>query len=303
MSSTYIQARREWLLASQNRDGGWGYFPDAQSWLEPTIYAMLALHGREEAKAALERGWRLVRGWQMPDGAWRPAAGIDQPCWATALAVTLHCVRGAHDEPFRRGVRWLVGTKGAEGTLVNRMLHWLRPTLIGHDSTLLGWPWVPETTSWVEPTAHALVALKKARAALGVGGLPEPAALGERVRTAERMLLNRRCRDGGWNYGNRQVLGEWVASYPETTAVALLGLHGNGNFDRDRALDGVVRLHGQTRSRLARAWLALCLRTYGRTPGPVEVDTHPPRDLMLAALETLACAEGNHALLGVEGRA
>mgnify|MGYP003352936601 CR=1 FL=1 len=41
----YLNTRLEALRAAQNPDGGWGYFPGKESWLEPTAYAAMALHG------------------------------------------------------------------------------------------------------------------------------------------------------------------------------------------------------------------------------------------------------------------
>lgn len=58
------------LAAAQNADGGWGYFLGKQSWLEPTVYALLALSDQSEGPA-FARGWRLIRSWELPGGGWR----------------------------------------------------------------------------------------------------------------------------------------------------------------------------------------------------------------------------------------
>src|SRR2546423_1157271 len=88
-----------------------------------------------------------------------------------------------------------------------------------------GWGFFPGKQSWLEPTAHALVALKKvAKARVNV-------VVQNRIAMGEKMILERRCSDGGWNYGNRKVLGTDLPSYPETTALALLGLSGNPALD------------------------------------------------------------------------
>ena len=52
MGEVYLQSRLEFLRKTQNTDGGWGYFPGKQSWLEPTAYAMLALQDTPKANAA-----------------------------------------------------------------------------------------------------------------------------------------------------------------------------------------------------------------------------------------------------------
>ena len=302
MAESCLESRLEYLRANQNADGGWGYVSGRQSWIEPTAYAMLALNGRPGASDALDRAWRLLRSWQREDGAWRPADGVDRASWATALAVTLHCVRQVHDDGLVRGVDWLVGTRGAEGSWFKRVLYLVRPNLFGHDPSVLGWPWLPGTGSWVEPTCHALIALRRASAPLARLGYPQLRQLRKRVRLGERMLLERRALDGGWNYGNRIVLGEEMPSYPETTGVALVGMRGRGSFDADQALAVAQRHYEATRSPLARCWLAIGLRNYGLSLPEEETSGDvPPRHVHLGALQALAAPDGNHVLLRTEG--
>jgi hypothetical protein len=297
MAAGWLQARRDYLLEVQNADGGWGYVRGGRSWLEPTALAMLALEGERAAGPALERAWRLVRSWQRRDGAWQAAAEVDVAHWTTALAVLLHSVRGVRDGGFDRGVEWLVGTKGAEGTWVKRLLHRARPELYSYDPAILGWPWLPGTGSWVEPTAHALMALRAAAPRVAERGGRQWRKLEARVKLAERMLVERSAVDGGWNYGNRIVLGETLPSYPETTAVALLAMRDSPDFDPERALQTALGHWRGTTSPLARAWLGICLRNYGI--GPPENGSPaagPPGYNHVAALEALAAEEGNYRL-------
>ena len=103
-------------------------------------------------------------------------------------------------------MEWLTGLSGIENGLKFRIAHFLRPHLVDLDPSFKGWPWRPDNASWIEPTAHALVASES--------GVPKQAAtreLRERIESGERMLLDRRCSDGGWNYGNRSVLGVELA--------------------------------------------------------------------------------------------
>lgn len=296
-----LQSRLQLLLETQNADGGWGYVPGRQSWVEPTAYAMLALHSKPGAAEAVDRAWRLLRSWQLPNGAWPPAAKVDQAHWSTALCLTIHCVRKAHDGPFLKAVDWLVETSGAESTWRNRLLHYLRPNSFGHDPSVVGWPWLPGTGSWVEPTAHALIALRLSAPPLRELGGRRFSRLRRRIRMGERMLIGRRAVDGGWNYGNRLVLGVELPSYPETTGLALLGIQGSAGFDPSAALEVASRHYDETKSPLARAWLAICLRNYGRSvPERCATGEAPPRHLHLAALEALGAPDGNHALLAPE---
>ena len=66
----------------------------------------------------------------------------------------------------RRGVAWLLGTAGNEASMDRRVLLGIGRVLGAvkddRDLSMKGWPWKAGTASWVEPTSHALVALKQA---------------------------------------------------------------------------------------------------------------------------------------------
>jgi hypothetical protein len=287
----YLRSRLDTLLDAQNADGGWGYFPGKRSWLEPTVYAMLALDGDGRAEGALERAWKAVRSWQLNGGAWRGGPQVLEPHWATALAVTLHVVRRQFDDAFRAGVGWLLQTMGSEENLWMWMARWLKVQTIEFDPSLHGWPWSPGTSSWVEPTVHTLICLKKAA--------PHYPAkeLGLRVDMAEKFLLDRRCADGGWNYGNRRVFRVELPSFEESTAMALLALRGAQGADLGTGVDRARMFWNARPSPLARAWLAISLRNHG-----VPIQNHVPaqavpRDVLLTALEALGCQDGRYRLL------
>jgi hypothetical protein len=285
MAEDHLVARLRFLWEAQNPDGGWGYFPGKRSWLEPTVYAMLA-GIQETGTPGWERAWTLVRSWQLPDGAFHPSAQVEDAHWSTALAVSLHCVRGVYDSVFERGVGWLLASAGAEGNLFARFVAMWRGSPVGHDLKYRGWPWRPDTSSWIEPTAHSLVALKKAS-----GRVQDP-DLKRRVLLGEQMILCRRCEDGGWNYGSKQALGVPLPSYPETTALALLGLQGNRAADLGPTIDRAKKLWQEARSPLARAWLAISLKHYGASVPAINGSVASPRDVMITALEVLASPSG-----------
>jgi hypothetical protein len=277
-------AHLDFLRGTQNADGGWGYFPGKQSWLEPTAYAALALHGEPPA----DRAWALIRSWQMADGGWRPAADVQMPHWTTALGVTIAIARGEFGEPFQKGVAWLLGSAGVESKLINRAAARVGLLEADRDLSLKGWPWKPNTSSWVEPTAHSLVALKRAALYLQTARVPI-VELRERVRIGEAQLLDVRCRDGGWNYGSRAVLGEDLPSYPETTALALLGLQGHANLSKSIELAKGMAL--DRRSPLARAWLRIAFRLHGVDSVPLPLGT-PLRDIVVTAVDALGAGSG-----------
>jgi hypothetical protein len=296
----YLTKRLDFLKSTQNADGGWGYFPGKSSWLEPTAYAMLALHGDVKAAGALEKGWALVRSWQLPDGAWRPSGAVWQPHWSGALVITISTVRGARGGWIERGIDSLLKTEGAEGGMFRQAVRRWFPAMSPIDPSLLGWPWRPGNTSWIEPTAHTLVALKRvAREA----GSP---TLWRRIREGERMILDRRCHDGGWNFGSPSVYGVDLPSYEESTGLALLGLQGLAKPVVAEPLANAARLWRETRSAVAKAWLEISLRNYGWTLPEKEGSAASGKvsnDTMVVALEALACAEGNHRFLGPGAKA
>ena len=288
MAQSYLSARLDQLRQSQNADGGWGYFPGKQSWLEPTVYGALALAGEPASK----RAWTLLESWQNPDGSFRPAAEVRLASWGTALCVTLARALGTPPEKTAKAVDWLLNTSGAESAWINRMATRVGLVEPERDVSLLGWPWKPENSAWVEPTSHALLALKKS----GI----RTAAVHERVRMGQALLLDVRCKDGGWNYGSRAALHIDLNSYPETTGIALVGLQGRAGLDK--SLELATKLLEEPVSPMARAWLAIGLRVHGGEMDIAGPDALPP-DLQAVALEALATAEGNHRFFKAEAKA
>lgn len=289
MGDSYLDARLQALRSVQNRDGGWGYFPAKESWLEPTVYAALALHGQPQA----DRAWALLSRWQRPDGSWPAAAHVQIANWGSALCVTLASVRGEFGDPFHKGVGWLLHSAGVESSLVNRTAARVGMFNPERDLSFKGWPWKPNTSSWVEPTVHALVALKRASAKV------ESRDLRERVKLGEAQLLDTRCRDGGWNYGSRAALGVDLPSYPETTALALIGLQDRPGLEP--SFDAAQRMMRETTSPLARAWLSIALRVHGIEAPPPSGPLSP--DVLITAVEALSTAQANRQIFKTGGAA
>jgi hypothetical protein len=265
------------LRQTQNSDGGWGYFPGKQSWLEPTFYAAIALQG----EPAADHAWELLKSWQAADGGWRPSADVQVPSWGTSLCVTLAQSRGELGDPFQKGVQWLLSSKEAELALWKRLL--FRTRLFGEPDRnldLMGWPWKPGQVSWVEPNTHAIVALKQATPKVS------SARLRERIRMGEAELLDVRCADGGWNYGSHRALQVDLVAFPETTALALIGLQGRPDLGKSLAL--ATRMAGETTSPLARAWLTIALRLHGEEVPPSTVEIASSPEIMIAALNIIA---------------
>jgi hypothetical protein len=275
--ANYLQTRLDLLRRSQNRDGGWGYFPGKQSWLEPSVYAALALHGEHAA----ERAWQLLLSWQNSgDGSWRPSQEVATSTWGTALCVTLAAVRQESGRALQDGASWLLDAEGAESSLTYRLSNRRSGRLAGtrpaSGPSPKGWSWTKNSFSAAEPTAHAMIALKKA--ARLAGAVMHPGILAERLRLGEMRLM--------------------AGKNPASAGFVLLGLQGRS--DLEAWLEPARRqLTGDQTPALTRAWIRLALRLRGEQLPAAHASGS--NDLMLAALEALAEADGNHGLLRATG--
>src|SRR5665213_2628415 len=299
--SPYLKTRLDALRAAQNADGGWGYFPGKESWLEPTAYAAMAFAGEPEG----ERAWKLLSSWQLADGSWQTSGKVPISSWGTSLCVTIAIGRNEWNDPTRKGVQWLVQSAGEESAWFQVVATKIG-LIKGRNVALKSWPWKPGNSGWVEPTAHALVALKKA-------SVKWPGAdLRERVRMGEGELADVRSSDGGWNYGSPAALGVDLPSYPETTALALVGLQ--EKKDLGGAFELASKMMLDTPSPMARAWLKIAMRLHGMNPPDADdaaskesgknLDKELGKELskelgkakgdaMVTAVEALSAVEGN----------
>jgi hypothetical protein len=93
-----------------------------------------------------------------------------------------------------------------------------------------------------------------------------------RIEEGERLIANRVCEPGGWNYGNASVVGQDLRPYVPTTAVALLAMQDRARsaaVDRSVAWLRDSRLKEPSASGLAMA--AIALRVHGQPVDDVEV--------------------------------
>lgn len=253
------------LAPMRNPDGGWGTTLDRPSSTEPTALALLAFATDPGSGDFVDgaRKWLLAN--QMDSGAWPVLPGLEEASWASAMALMAIQGRPDADAPFRRGVEWMGESRGAGVPWRVRLREWLRgKEPVELDPTLTGWSWAPHTFSWVEPTAWAILALRNAHP----GGMPR--AVSRRIDEGERMILDRTCPGGGWNYGNKVVLGVDLEPYPDTTAVALLGLQGRREAPEVRTgFTALDRMLDSNHSGLTLSLSALCYRAWDRDPAPL----------------------------------
>ena len=263
----------EELLDRQNPDGGWGYSRGGSSWTEPTCYALLALSSGEvsspagsQGAVAARKGLQWLTSGQRSDGGWAPRPGVDESTWVTALALLLPPVLSAGDP--QRAAQWLLNQSGRESGFIYRLRLRLLGVRLDPTQQYDGWPWYPGTAAWVAPTALTFLALQKLNSSTG------DAQIQKRLAEGRAFLLARRCRDGGWNHGSTQALGYDSDSYPETTGVALLALHGTKAAEMGNAIDVAEHHLRESHSLEATSWLTLGLLAHGRAPSEVSVMPH-----------------------------
>ncbi len=263
-----IARLRAVLSRTADPGGGWPYYAGKASRVEATAWALLALADSDDApdpaSTVPHLSWLASR--QRADGLLVDGNGMLPNFTANGTAAcALERLAPAGNGKTLSGL--LAGIVSVKGVSVNvRDAH--------QDSTLQGWPWIPDTFSWVVPTAWCSLALKKAGPQPGRG-------TDARVAEADKLLLNRACDGGGWNYGNASILGQDLRPYVPTSAIALLAL-------QDRPGDPMVRrsvayLSGAAaseRSAMALAMASLCLRAYGRPAEEIDsVDDRLAADL------------------------
>jgi len=251
------------LITLQNPDGGWGATRDRRSNTEATSLAVSALHslGEESGKDRVIRGALWLTERQNPNGSWRLNDVATAGSWTTALAII---ALSAFPEQQKRALdasRWLLTQEGSKPGILAELILWAtgKSNVNRLNNDLIGWSWVPNSFSWVEPTSYALTALKKVRSSL-------PAeAVNERIQQGEAMIYDRMCKGGGWNYGNSKVLDYALWPYPDTTAVALIALQDRaGDQANQESLQALRKTADEANSGLAASWAAISLNVYGQ---------------------------------------
>ncbi len=163
----------------------------AEPEVEPTVVATLAL------RDSLSRRWLAAR--MRADGSFNELDGRgDGPATAALGALALE-----HRGMAGRALRYAISQRG------------LQPPGAVDPSRRRAWGWTTDARSTVEPTSRVLMAVDVLT--------PSDRATREE---AIRLLRERHCADGGWNYGNASVNDVDLRGYAQTTAIALIGLQG-----------------------------------------------------------------------------
>jgi hypothetical protein len=249
-SSPFTTFAKDRLLGLRRPDGSWGYRPGLSGAAEPTALAGLALLALDTKSndacdaARSAASWLAAR--RHHDGRVDVVSTQTGAAWTTAHAVMLWSALGDYSADRAAGVAWLLEEKGLG------IPHQSNDP-VGHDTTIIGWPWVGGTHSWVEPTSMALLALSR-----------EGCESHPRAREGARLLRDRAIPTGGWNYGNKLVYGTALRPHPGPTGLALLALSHLQGVDATilASLEYLKAALAQTRAAMSLGWGILGLRAW-----------------------------------------
>ena len=269
-SSLFYGSLLRLLTDSQNSDGGWGYHPSGESATEPTAWAVCALRDSDQASSSSEnllraKKWLLAN--QREDGSWPQFASQAEGSWATSLAAIALNEFADAANAVDRGLDWLANTWPRTPNFFQRLRQRFSKSsnITRQNNSLTGWPWTAKTSSWVEPTAYALILMNRVPRERLSNNVTKRRAV------AEAMLCDRMCPGGGWNSGNPMVYG--VAGEPLVgpTVWALLALQNSPERSEVRqSLDWLEKQYAQIRGSLSVAIAHMCLESYGRSATSVE---------------------------------
>jgi squalene-hopene/tetraprenyl-beta-curcumene cyclase len=193
-----VERATRWVLAMQNRDGGWGAFDrdnddeflcrvpfaDHNAMIDPStpdiagrVIESLAAWGMSQSHGAVRRAIAYIRRMQEPDGAWFGRWGVNYIYGTWQVLVGLAAVGVPPNDPaVRRGVQWLLAHQQSCGGWGESADSYEQPELRGQ-----GTP-TPSQTAW---------------AVLGL--IAAGQADHESVRGGVQYLLDTQQPDGTWD--------------------------------------------------------------------------------------------------------
>jgi hypothetical protein len=242
--------------------------------------------------AEVRRSADWLAGLQRPDGSLGVSVALPDPGWSTPYGVLLWATLGGYSSHRERAARWMLGQGGVPGPTLPHSVR-----TVGHDTSIIGWSWVSDTHSWLEPTALTVLALRR-----------EGKADHPKVREGLRLIRDRAIGSGGWNYGNNAAFGRELRPQPGPTGLALLALAGvDGQTEAvSRAIRYLQEVLPGTRAAQSLCWGVLGLRAWDCCPDGAdgwlarafEDPLHSQSSPLRSAYLLLAAGERSLVLLG-----
>jgi hypothetical protein len=273
--------RLQQRLLSDAGNGGWPYYRQKSPRIEPTCWALLALGSAWNPAFGVWTDFagphvRYLLGRQRKDGLLTdtPPALVNFTSHALAVLLSAEFPAVVPDEAASAARTALLRTRGVR----------LEAADPRQDNQLQGWPWVNDTFSWIEPTAWALLALKRSDT-----GRTDSDSRSRRDE-AERLLINRTCVGGGWNYGNASSQGQDLRAFVPTTAVGLLAMQDRRSEESvQRSLAFLVRERAGESSTMALSLAVIALHLFDE----------PCDDLEARLAETVSVSDERGSILNL----
>ena len=265
MKTPYISQRQYQLITSfmmrhiasalstiqqhQLANGGFPYQAGENARPDATAWAVIALSAFQSAFEQCDQARAYLISQQAGDGHISISPDHAQASWPTSLAL-LAWSNSPHAQQARdSAMQFLLRFSG---------LHFEQTgdSVMGHDTSIVGWPWIADTHSWVIPTSMAITALQN-------GGIRHH----ERIAQGVLMLLDRQLPHGGWNSGNTLVFGKELLPLPECTGIALQALAGNTErHSIQKSIDYLLEELPRLRTPISLGWTLLGLGAWGLKP-------------------------------------
>ncbi len=237
----------------QLHDGGFPYQAGEKSRPDATAWAVITLSAFKIGSEQCEQAQNYLISLQSEDGHISISPEHSQASWPTPLALLAWLNTPLAQEAHALAVQFLLRFSG---------LHFEQTadSVMGHNTAIVGWPWIANTHSWVIPTSMAITALQLSK-------IPQH----ERISQGVSMLLDRQLPHGGWNSGNTLVFGKELLPLPECTGIALQALAGNTEPNViQKSLDYLLHELPRLRTPISLGWALLGLSAWGLKPAHTE---------------------------------
>jgi hypothetical protein len=250
-----IDAACRWLDLTRRSDGGYGYRPGGEPFLDATAWAVVALSGGSPSGFArspttrrrnpgIDLAISFIRSCRRGKGyASHPAD--PEPSWMSAPAMLALAVADPEGTEWSGGAAWLLGEDRAQQE---------------PGRSAPGWPWTAGCAPWVEPTAITAMCL-------GLVGRSSE----QRVSEGLAMIQHNQARGGGWSLYEKRA-------YPYHTGLVILAHvacgwrpDGPGRFDLDPARRFLAGALERSHSPLDLAVGSFALAALGGAAAPVAV--------------------------------